>query len=61
MKPPASLLARGRVLVCNHPSSIARPRPFMATTQRPYVTVFGYIQSQALVYSEHGQPKDVLR
>ncbi|KAF8453697.1 hypothetical protein BGX38DRAFT_1249651 [Terfezia claveryi] len=28
--------------------------------QRTYVTVFGYTQAKALVYSAHGQPKDVL-
>ena len=63
MEPLASLLVRGRtynLLRSNRPNSVARLRLFMAAAQRSYVTVFGYIQSQALVYSENGQPKDVL-
>ena len=63
MKPPAFLLAQGRAFTLLQPyhiSPIARLRPLMAAAQRSYVTAFGYIQSQALVYSENGQPKDVL-
>lgn len=36
--------------------------PFIHSLEaRRYISVYGYTQSKALVYSKYGEPKDVLR
>ncbi|KAF8430030.1 trans-2-enoyl-CoA reductase-like protein [Tirmania nivea] len=44
------------------PTTSAPPRriPAIILAHRTYVTLFGYTQAKALVYSKHGQPKEVL-
>ena len=47
------------LLQCSRATFAAPQR--VPVSSRGYVTVFGYTQARALVYSEHGQPKDVLK
>lgn len=75
MKPPTALVTSRSLLTSggfSHSHSHSQlllplthrkllPPVLTPSPRRGYVTVFGYTQAKALIYSEHGQPKDVLQ
>lgn len=54
---PARALSRATI---GAPSQLQRQSlPFLQGKR--YISVYGYTQAKALVYSKHGEPKDVLQ
>ncbi|RLL95324.1 hypothetical protein CFD26_105040 [Aspergillus turcosus] len=60
----SSIALRGRASPLRFPAPFCQHKDLFPDThlgQRRFVSVYGYTQSKALVYSRYGEPKDVLR
>ncbi|KAF7118986.1 hypothetical protein CNMCM5793_008626 [Aspergillus hiratsukae] len=60
----ACIALRGRASPLRFPAPFCQHKDLLPDThlgQKRFISVYGYTQSKALVYSRYGEPKDVLR
>ena len=60
MPPIAPRIVKPTTPLCWKPNILRHPASRSSLPQRRFISAYGYTQAKALVFSRHGEPKDVL-